>query len=67
MKATLILVLAISLQGCMAMSNTYRNPQTGQKFTCRAVGAGVIGVAVSGIEQAACIDRAKTAGFTDAL
>ena len=59
-----LVFLGLAMSGCMAISNTYRNPDTGQRFTCRMIGIGPLGVAVSGAEHLACINDAKARGFT---
>ena len=62
----LILLICLILSGCVAMQDTYRNPDTGQKFTCKMLGVGVVGVAISAAEQAQCIHDAKARGYTEA-
>jgi hypothetical protein len=65
MKTTILLMVAITLTGCVSEKTLLRNSTTGQTTRCDAWGFGVIGAPVAMASHSDCMKKAHEAGYSE--
>lgn len=62
MKILISIALALILSGCMTYDVALKN-KSGEIYTCKGYGFGVIGTPVAYANKADCIERAEQKGY----
>jgi hypothetical protein len=63
MKKIIIIVLAVALSGCAAISTSFQHPVTKQVHKCEVVGIGWLGVPLAVASYYDCKDKTLQAGY----